>query len=197
MSEVRKNIEKMFGGKAIESESLPRIINENHYKRLVKLIDQEKVIIGGSGKEEELFIEPTVMNGVKEDDQIMQEEIFGPIMPFLSFSSLDDLLDLLKNKSSPLAMYVFTGNLRLARKIQKEVRAGGGMINDTVVHFVNASTPFGGVGDSGMGNYHGRAGFETFTHRKTVIKKPTWFELWAKYPPYTPFKLKLIRMLLK
>ncbi len=195
--EVKKNIEKMFAGKAIESEGLPRIINENHYKRLMKLIDPEKVILGGTGNDEERFIEPTVMKGVKEEDPVMQEEVFGPIMPFLVYSSLDDLLSLLKDKPSPLALYVFSGNLRMARKIHKELRTGGGMINDTVVHFVNASTPFGGIGESGMGNYHGRAGFETFTHRKTVIKKPTWFELWIKYPPYTPFKLKLIRLLLR
>lgn len=197
LSEVRKNIEKMFGANAEESESLPRIISKNNYKRLIKLIDPQKVIVGGSGKEEELFIEPTVMKGVKEEDPVMQEEIFGPIMPFLTFSSLEDLLDLLKSKASPLALYVFSGKLKLARKIHRELRTGGGMINDTVVHFVNTSTPFGGFGDSGMGNYHGRAGFETFTHRKTVIKKPSWFELWIKYPPYTPFKLKLIRMLLR
>lgn len=197
LAEVKENIKKIYAGQAMESEALPRIINGNHYKRLMKLIDPEKVILGGKGKEEELFIEPTVMKRVKEEDLVMQEEIFGPIMPFLAFSKLDDLLDLLKSKPSPLAMYIFTSNLRLARKIQKEVRAGGGMINDTVVHFINASTPFGGIGDSGMGSYHGRAGFETFSHRKTVIKKPTWFELWIKYPPYTPFKLWLIRLLLR
>lgn len=197
LAEVQRNITKMFNGKAIESEALPRIVNQKHFRRLMKLIDQEKVLVGGQGKEDELFIEPTVMTGVEEEDPVMQEEIFGPIMPFLRFSNLDQLLNTLKQKASPLAMYVFTGKLQLARKIQREIRAGGGMINDTVVHFVNASTPFGGIGESGMGNYHGKAGFETFSHRKSVIKKPGWFELWVKYPPYTAFKLKIVRLLLR
>jgi aldehyde dehydrogenase (NAD+) len=197
IAEVEKNIEKMFKGKATESESLPRIINEKNYNRLMRLINQEKVILGGKGNREELFIEPTVMTNVTEDDAVMQEEVFGPLMPFLSYKNLDDLLVQLKQKASPLALYLFTKNLRLARKIHKEFRTGGGMINETVVHFVNASTPFGGIGDSGMGSYHGRAGFENFSHRKTVIKKPTWFELWVKYPPYVSYKLKLVRLLLR
>jgi len=190
LEEVKKNINKMYNGKAIESEALPRIINQKNYNRLMGLIDQQKVIVGGEGNKDELFIEPTVMTNVNENDAIMQEEVFGPLMPFLSYENLDELLVKLKQKPSPLALYLFTSNLRLARKIHKEFRTGGGMINDTVVHFVNASTPFGGIGDSGMGSYHGRAGFETFSHRKTVIKKPTWFELWVKYPPYHSYKLK-------
>ncbi len=197
LEEVKMNIEKQFKGNAIESEALPRIINEKNYNRLMKLIPADRVVLGGSGIKEELFIEPTVLRDITEDDTIMQEEIFGPLMPFLSFDDLDALLEQIKLKPSPLALYIFTRNFRLARKIQRGIRSGGGMINDTVVHFVNSSTPFGGVGESGMGNYHGRAGFETFSHRKAVIKKPNWFELWIKYPPYTNFKLKIIKLLLR
>jgi len=197
LAEVRRNVEKTFNGNAAESEAFPRIISKNHYNRLMKLIPRDKVLMGGSGNEANLFIEPTIIGSVSEDDAIMQEEVFGPLMPFLTFENLDELMVNLKQKPSPLALYVFSKNLKLARKIQKEIRSGGGMINDTVVHFVNASTPFGGFGESGMGNYHGRAGFETFSHRKTVIKKPTWFELKVKYPPYTTSKMKLIKLILR
>lgn len=194
---ILRYVEKMFNGEAILSEGYPRIIDDYHYDRILRMIQDEKVIHGGKGIREKRFIEPTVMMDVSEDDPVMKEEIFGPIMPILTFSNLDELLAGLKLKPSPLALYVFTSNIRLARKILKDARVGGGMINDTVVHFVNSTTPFGGLGESGMGYYHGKAGFETFSQRKTVIKKPNWFELWVKYTPYTKFKLKIIRILLR
>ncbi|MEX2370743.1 MAG: aldehyde dehydrogenase family protein, partial [Bacteroidales bacterium] len=197
IEEVMKNIQKIFNGDPKRSEGLPRIINDANYDRLMKLINPEKTILGGNGERDELYIEPTVMQGVTAEDAVMQEEIFGPVMPFLDYSDLDALLVRLKNEPSPLAFYLFTKNLRLARKIQREFRSGGGMINDTVVHFVNGNTPFGGVGDSGMGSYHGRAGFECFSHRKTVLTKPTWFELWVKYPPFTKLKLRIVRAILR
>jgi aldehyde dehydrogenase (NAD+) len=115
----------------------------------------------------------------------------------LTYDDPDVLLEKLRREPSPLALYIFTKNRRLATEIQRGFRSGGGMINDTVVHFVNNTTPFGGMGESGMGNYHGKAGFECFSHRKTVMTKPTWFELWVKYPPYTKSKLKIIRTFLR
>jgi aldehyde dehydrogenase (NAD+) len=195
--EVKQSITKIFNGDPENSEALPRIINAGNFKRLMKLIDPEKTVFGGAGDIGKLFIEPTLMDGITSNDKVMQEEVFGPVMPFLVYDDLDQLLQQLKREPSPLAFYLFTSNLRRAREIQQEFRSGGGMINDTVVHFVNDTTPFGGIGDSGMGSYHGKAGFECFSHRKTVLQKPVWFELWVKYPPYTKFKLNVIKAILK
>ena len=197
LEEVKKHIKKMFNGDAKNGESLPRIVNPSNYDRLQKLIDPSKCVVGGKGDRDALFIEPTVMTGVEITDPVMQEEVFGPVMPMLSFRDLDTLLGELKERPSPLALYIFTGDMRLAKEIQSTFRSGTGMINDTVVHFVNGTTPFGGMGESGMGSYHGKAGFESFSHRKTVLRKPTWFELWVKYPPYTKLKLKIVKLFLR
>jgi aldehyde dehydrogenase (NAD+) len=180
-----------------ENGVMPRIINTANFQRLLGLINESKVVKGGGSDPGKLTIEPTVMTGVTEDDDIMKEEIFGPLLPVLGFSALDELMAGLKRKPSPLALYIFTSRIATARKIQKTFRSGGGMINDTVLHFINSTTPFGGMGESGMGNYHGRAGFEAFSHRKSVVKKPTWFELWLKHPPFTAFKLKIVKMFLR
>ncbi len=196
LSEVQANILEMFRGDPKNSEAFPRIINTAHYDRLMNMIKPDKVLMGGAGDRDSLYIEPTVMAGVNPDDEVMKEEVFGPLMPFISFSDLDNLLDEIKKQPLPLSLYVFTKNLGLARKIHREVRSGGGMINDTVVHFVNG-TPFGGVGESGMGAYHGRSGFNCFSHQKAVLSKPYWFELPVKYPPYTKWKLKVIKAILR
>ncbi len=197
LEEVKSNLDKLFKDDAFNSESLPRIIDEGHFDRLMQLIDEKKVVKGGTGDRNSLFIEPTIMENVAEEDPIMQEEVFGPLMPFLEFDDLDKLMDRLKRRPSPLCFYIFTGNTSRAKKIQRTFRSGGGMINDTVVHFVNGTTPFGGIGESGMGTYHGKAGFDCFSHPKTVLKKPTWFELWVKYPPYTKFKHMIIKAILR
>lgn len=197
MKEVKKRIEIMFGNDPKNSEALPRIINTANYDRAMQLIDQKKVILGGKGERDLKFIEPTVMDNVERSDKVMEDEVFGPIMPFLSFTDLHNLLSDLRKDPSPLAFYIFTKDIRQAKRIQREFRSGGGMINDTVVHFVNGTTPFGGLGESGLGSYHGKYGFECFTHRKAVLKKPLWFELWVKYPPYTKTKLRIIKTILR
>lgn len=197
VEEVKLNIKKMYKGEACNSEAFPGIVNKANFNRLQGLITQEKLAYGGRSEEDTLCFEPTVLVDVSLDDPVMQDEVFGPIMPILTYDDLDNLLIELKKAPSPLAFYLFTKNKNLAEKIQREFRSGGGMINDTVVHFVNGSTPFGGIGESGMGNYHGKAGFDCFSHRKTVLSKPLWFELWVKYPPYTKGKLKIIQALLR
>ena len=194
---VKQQIERLYPGDRSKCEVGPSIIDERHYDRLMKLIQPEKLVLGGTGNREERFIEPTVMRGVQSGDPVMQEEIFGPVMPFLVYKDLEELLAQLKQQPSPLALYIFTRNTRRAAAIQRAFRSGGGMVNDTVVHFVNHNAPFGGIGESGMGAYHGRTGFECFTHRKSVLFKPTWFELPVKYPPYTKFKLRVIRAFLR
>lgn len=196
VDKVKEEIERMLRHDGVNG-IMPRIINSENYQRLMGLIDPAKVEMGGKGDPERLYIEPTLMTGVEEHDKIMKEEVFGPVLPVLQFTDLDVLIERLADKPSPLCLYIFSSHGAKAREIQRSFRSGGGMINDTVLHFVNPTTPFGGMGESGMGNYHGRAGFEAFTHRKSVVSKPTWFELWLKHPPFTKVKLRLVSLFLR
>jgi aldehyde dehydrogenase (NAD+) len=194
--EIIKNIKSIFGEDPRQSPMLPRIINEHHFTRLSSLIEQEKVVYGGHCIRNDLFIEPTVLEGIGPDDPIMYEEVFGPVMPLLSYTHLEDLLQGMKQKPAPLVLYVFTGNVRKAKQVMKEIPSGGGMINDVVMQFINMNTPFGGLGDSGMGSYHGKAGFDAFSHHKTILSKPNWFDIYLKYPPYRKFNLRILRAVL-
>jgi len=196
IKEIRKNILSIYGEDPRDSPVLPRMINEYHYDRVMSLIDHEKAVIGGWGERSELYIEPTVLDNINPEDKVMQEEVFGPVMPILTYTNLELLVETLKKQPSPLALYIFSRNVKKAKTIMKEVPSGGGMINDVVLHFINMNTPFGGVGESGMGNYHGRAGFDVFSHPKTILTKPTWFDLFLKYPPYRKFNLRIVRSVL-
>ena len=194
--EVIKNIPSIFGDDPRESPVLPRMVNRKEFDRVISLIDPGKVAIGGKSDPEALYIEPTVMDGVTERDPVMREEVFGPVMSLISYSDLEQLGRDLKRKPAPLMLYIFTGNPRKARKMMREIPSGGGMINDVVLQFINMDSPFGGVGESGMGSYHGKAGFDTFSNRKTVMHKYNWFELYLKYPPYRKSRLRLYRAVL-
>ena len=196
IEEIKKNIIRVAGPDPRNSPLIPRMVDERNFDRVVGLIDPTKVVIGGSSDSSDLYIEPTVLDGVKPEDKIMKEEVFGPVLPILTYSNLDTLLATLKTLPAPLALYIFTKNIRKARKIMSEVPSGGGMINEVVMHFINMNAPFGGVGESGMGNYHGRAGFEAFSHHKSVMIKPTWFEIFLKYPPHYKMNLRIYRSLL-
>jgi aldehyde dehydrogenase (NAD+) len=178
------------------SPLLPRMINEFHFNRVVGLIDPSKVVEGGGSDPSDLFIEPTLMDRVTPGDPIMQEEVFGPVLPILSYRDLDALVETLKTQDAPLALYIFSKNTRKARQIMKQVPSGGGMINEVITHFINMNAPFGGLGESGFGNYHGKAGFEAFCHHKTVMIKPTWFEVFLKYPPHYQINYRIYRSLL-
>jgi aldehyde dehydrogenase (NAD+) len=196
IKEIRNQIKQIHGANPMESEAFVRIINPRHFKRLIKLIDKSKIIIGGETCENELYIAPTVLDGVDYEDAVMQEEIFGPILPILTYDKLNTALEQIKAHPKPLALYLFTQSTKVQQKVLTEVSFGGGAINDVVMHLANAKLPFGGVGHSGMGSYHGEYGFKTFSHEKSIIKKTNWFEPWFKYPPYTKSKLNLIRKIL-
>lgn len=196
IKEMEKALGKILKGDPRKSTILPRIVNTQNFDRLNGLIDKDKILLGGESSREELYIEPTVMINVEEDDPIMQEEVFGPVLPILEFNDINALMARIKNKPSPLVLYIFSGKKRKAMRIMKELQSGGGMINDTVLHFINMNTPFGGVGESGMGSYHGKAGFDDFSHYKTVLNKPYWFELFLKYPPYKKYRLIILRIFL-
>jgi len=164
--------------------------------RLVSLIDSEKVYCGGKTERESLFIEPTILREVNFADEIMKDEIFGPILPVISFTDLELAVKEVKNMGKPLAMYVFTKNENNSDYLLNNLSFGGGCINDAVMHLANSHLPFGGVGNSGMGNYHGKFGFDCFSHQKSILKKGFSFEPLFKYPPYTSDKLNWIRRIM-
>ncbi|ANF52383.1 aldehyde dehydrogenase [Chryseobacterium glaciei] len=179
-----------------DSEQYTRIINQKNFQRLIKLIDKEKIYFGGNYNEEKLYIEPTILTNITWEDDVMQEEIFGPILPVISFKSFNQTVNYLIELEKPLSAYLFTNNSEEKESFKQKLSFGGGCINDVVMHLGNDNLPFGGVGSSGMGNYHGKFGFETFSHQKPVLEKATWGEPNIKYPPYSEKKLSWIKKLL-
>jgi len=182
---------------AYENDNYLQIINKDNFERLTKMLEPEKIYYGGKTNLETRYIQPTIMRDVSFDDKVMQEEIFGPILPVIVYDDINEAINKINSLPKPLACYVFTKTDSIKKKILKEVPFGGGAFNDTVMHITNPRLPFGGVGNSGIGNYHGEAGFKTFTHYKSVLDKPTWIEPPLKYYPHTNFKLKLLRWLMK
>ncbi len=187
-------ITQFLGDAPINNVNYPKIINQKRFDRLVELISSTTVIHGGS--HEFPFIEPTLVSPSKGDD-VMEEEIFGPILPIIEISSIEKAVKMIKSKPTPLALYLFSQNKRTIEYITKEVQYGGGCINDTIIHLANLKAPFGGVGYSGMGMYHGKYSFDTFSHSKTVMSKGKLFDISARYHPYTPKKSALIKRVLR
>ncbi|AZI20164.1 aldehyde dehydrogenase [Chryseobacterium taklimakanense] len=178
------------------SEHYTRIINQRNFSRLTNLIHKEKIYLGGNYSEQNLHIEPTVLRGVDWDDAVMQEEIFGPVLPVLTYDVLNEALNEITAHEKPLAAYIFTNDHGEKKLFTDKISFGGGCINDVVMHLSNESLPFGGVGNSGIGSYHGKYGFETFSHQKAVLERATWGEPNLKYPPYTENKMKWIKRVL-
>ena len=171
------------------------MINEKHYNRVMSLMAGEKVYCGGKGDGQR--IEPTLLTDITWDSPIMQEEIFGPVLPVITFKEIDEIIPMINSREKPLALYLFTRSGRNKEKILQSVPFGGGCVNDTVIHLASSRLPFGGVGQSGMGRYHGKYSFDTFTHEKSVVVKGNWLDLQMRYPPYDNKKLNLIRIFLK
>ena len=196
--EVIKQIKKQYGDNPLENENYGKIINEKHFERLCGLIDKNKVVVGGETNSKTNQIAPTVMDSVTESDAVMGEEIFGPIMPILTFDNFDDLIQELNDKDKPLALYLFSSNKKHIKRVTTELSYGGGCINDVVVHLATSEMGFGGVGESGMGSYHGKDGFDAFSHYKSVMDKKTWIDLPMRYQPYkNKIYEKLLHMFLK
>lgn len=191
--EVITQIKNQYGEKPLDNKDYGKIINEKHFARLCGLIDQSKVVIGGESNPETYQIAPTVMDCVTEADAVMGEEIFGPIMPILTYDDFDAVVDDLKDKDEPLALYLFTSDKRHIKRITTELSYGGGCINDVIIHLATSEMGFGGVGASGMGAYHGKDGFDAFSHYKSIVDKKTWMDLPMRYQPY---KSKLYETLL-
>lgn len=193
---IQKEIHSFYGDDPSQSNDFARIINDKHFNRLANLITPGKVFHGGSTKSETRYIEPTILTGITWDDAVMQEEIFGPILPILPFDDLDKVISTLQNKSNPLALYLFSTNDKNQKKVIRNLQFGGGCINDTVAHLGNSELPFGGIGNSGFGLYHGKTSFDTFTHPKSIMKKSNWLDIPLRYPPYKG-KLKWLKKLAK
>lgn len=198
ISEVASQIKIQYGDNPLKNKDYGKIINQKHFERLCGLIDKNKVIIGGETDCGSNRIAPTVMDNVTENDAVMGEEIFGPIMPILTFDDFDKTVDDLKDKDKPLALYLFSSDKKRIKRITAELSYGGGCINDVVVHLSTSEMGFGGVGQSGMGSYHGKDGFDAFSHYKSIMDKKTWLDLPMRYQPYkNKMYEKLLHLFLK
>lgn len=194
---ICRQIRKQFGNNPLRNNDYGKIINEKHFQRISSLIDTEKVVCGGKTDEKTLKIEPTVMNNVTFDDAVMQEEIFGPVLPVLTYDSLDTAIRKINSMQHPLALYLFTSDKKTVSKVTAGCGFGGGCINDTIIHLATSEMGFGGFGESGMGAYHGKDGFDTFSHYKSIVDKKTWLDLPMRYQPYRKINEKLIHQFLK
>ena len=194
VTSLKKYIQK-FSYKA-DSEQYTQIINEKNFERLIKMIDPENVFYGGNFDAKKRFIEPTILQNVTWEDSVMQEEIFGPILPVLTYKNFNEALLQISKHEKPLAAYLFTNNSEEKDLFTSRISFGGGCINDVVMHLSNDHLPFGGVGNSGIGNYHGKFGFDTFSHQKAILERATWGEPELKYPPYSEKKLSWIKRIL-
>lgn len=194
LTEICNEIIRQFGQNPLNNEDYGKIVNEKHFQRLCSLMDPEKVVKGGQTDPDHLRIAPTVMDHVTFDDDIMGEEIFGPILPVLTYRSIDEVIERINSMSHPLALYIFTEDRRTARQITSRCGFGGGCINDTIIHLATSEMGFGGFGESGMGSYHGRAGFDNFSHKKNIVDKKTWMDHPMRYQPYRTINDKLIHM---
>lgn len=197
LAAVKKEIKAMFGASPLDNRNYGKIINEKHYNRILSLIDNSKVYCGGRSDARTLQIEPTVLVDVTEDDAVMQEEIFGPVLPVITFEDINEAFNFVQNRPSPLALYIFTNNKNVEELFLKRVSFGGGCVNDTIIHLATSEMGFGGVGNSGMGSYHGKKSFDTFTHQKSIVKKYNWLDLTMRYQPYNSFKTALIKLFLR
>ena len=189
--------EKQYALKPLENENYGKIINQKQFERLISLIDKSKVLIGGEVKKETLQIAPTILTQITWQDALMQEEIFGPLLPILTFESIEEIIDILNQKPKPLALYLFSNDKQNINQITSRLQYGGGCINDTIIHLATTQMPFGGVGESGMGSYHGEQGFNTFCHTKSIVDKKKWIDFPVRYSPYKEIYLKLLQFLLR
>lgn len=197
LEKIARRIETCYGTDPQRSPDYGRIVNRGHHNRIVDLIDPQKVVIGGIHDEADRYIAPTVLSGVTLEDSVMSEEIFGPVLPVLTYRTLNDIHETIRQlPQHPLACYVFSESREVQEELTRRIQFGGGCINHCLQHLANPNLPFGGVGESGMGRYHGEAGFKCFSHKKSILDAATWIDSPLVYPPYKK-KLKLARMILK
>ncbi|KAB1210493.1 Aldehyde dehydrogenase family 3 member I1, chloroplastic [Morella rubra] len=196
---LRYELEQFFGQDPMKSQDISRIVSSSHFARLVQLLDEDnvsdKVVFGGQRDENQLKIAPTILLDIPEDSRLMQEEIFGPLMPIQTVEKLEDSFEIINSKPKPLASYLFTNEEQLKKDFVQKISSGGMLINDTILHVVAEGLPFGGVGESGMGSYHGKFSFDAFSHKKSVLYRSFAGDASVRYPPYTPEKQRLLKAL--
>ena len=188
--------QKFYGENPAETYGYDKIINEKRFDRLISYLSQGHIVFGGKYDREKLFISPTIIDDLSPDAPVMQEEIFGPLLPVFTFTSKEEALSLINRHPNPLSFYIFTGSKKKEEEWLSAVQFGAGCVNNTAMQFTNHHLPFGGVGQSGIGAYHGKNSFDVFTHYKSVMKTPTWFDPAIKYPPLKG-KLKLLKFFIK
>lgn len=193
----RTAVQEMLGEDPLKNPTYTRIVNHRHYERLMGLMEGARASVGGRGNEENLRVEPTLLEDITSDSPCMQQEIFGPLLPLLSYETLEEVEDFILSRPKPLACYLFTASRAVEKRLLSSLSFGGGCINDTVIHLAVPGLPFGGVGNSGMGAYHGYAGFRTFSHDKSVLKKATWLDLPFRYHPFNAFRETVLRLFLR
>lgn len=184
VEEICRQITVQYGDDPLTGPDYGKIINEKHFDRICGLIDPEKTVAGGNVNRQTLQIAPTVMTGVTWDDAVMQEEIFGPVLPVLTFDTYEEMYEMLACRPKPLALYLFTQDRQRMKEVSERCSYGGGCMNDTIIHLATSAMGFGGVGESGMGAYHGKDGFDVFSHTKSIVDKKTWIDLPMRYQPY-------------
>ena len=197
VTEFREAVAEMLGEHPVQNDKLTHIITPRHFKRLMGLMEGVTPVVGGQGVEETLRIEPTLLDDVTPESACMQEEIFGPLLPMLTWNKWEDVENFVLSRPRPLASYLFTTDKTVERNFRQHLSFGGGCVNDTIIHLAVHGMPFGGIGDSGMGSYHGKDGFDTFTHYKSILKKANWLDLPFRYQPYNKLKEGLLRMFLR
>ena len=194
---IKKEIKNQFGEEALKNPDYGKIINQKHFERLCSLINEDKIVYGGKRDSSSLQIEPTLLDNVSWEDSVMGEEIFGPILPVLTFDNDEEIYKLLQNKQKPLAFYLFSQNKKQIKEFTSRFSFGGGCINDCVIHLATSSMGFGGVGESGMGAYHGKVGFDTFSHKKSMVNRKTFMDVPLRNQPFTGLKYKLLKIFLR
>ncbi len=197
VQEMQKAIKTFFDNDMIASNSYSSIINQSHFARLTNLLKEQKIIFGGKSDEKKRKMELTLLDSPRLGSKVMQEEIFGPILPIFEYENVDEACEIIKKYSNPLALYIFSKDKNLIRKLNNEISFGGGAINDVLMHFVSNKLPFGGIGNSGMGNYHGKYGFDTFTHEKSILKQTFLFDVPLRYAPFKKIILRFIKVILR
>lgn len=196
VEELKKNIIKMIGEKPLENDEYPKMIGEKQFKKVTSMLVENEIIYGGKFDENTLKIEPTILNCTYKS-KAMEEEIFGPLFPIIEFTEISEIIEYINSNPKPLALYLFTNDKKIQKRILREVPFGGGCINDTIMHIASHSMPFGGVGNSGMGSYHGKYSFNTFSHYKSIIKKSNLIDMPMRYHPYKEKNYRMIKFFLK
>lgn len=194
---ITKEISDFYGGDPGSGSHFARIINPDNVKRLTGLMKHGQIVTGGETEMESCYVAPTVIKDVKPGDPIMQEEIFGPILPVLEYESIEEVYSIIDQNPKPLATYIFSRNRRLIREFLMKTQAGTAGVNETVMQIASSYLPYGGLGPSGLGRYHGRKSFETFSNMRSVLEKSNLFDIWIRYPPYSKFKSGIIKLLMR